>query len=401
MAMNNHERMLRALRGEPVDRIPWAPRMDLWYIALRERRTAPQGLEDANIVDIARHFGFAVHAVRSDSTLPRPREASMFRGLGYENHPDYAFRFELTDLPCTHSVEGDEVTTSVETSHGPVSFRLRYTSGMRADGISQPFKLSYPVEEPEDLDRVAELFEHMRVVPTPETYRAFHDRIGDDGLAVAHGSISASPIHLLLHELMRMDRFYFWYHDRYTELKRFEERMTPFFDRIIDAVAGAGAEAVLWGANFDRDLTWPPFFDRDIAPWLVRVRDRLHAAGSLLLCHTDGENAHLFPSYSAVGFDIAESLCTSPMTELSLVEQRRGFGDEVCIWGGIPSVALLSDSFSESDFRGYLDSLDRDLAEIAPAASRMIFGVSDNVPPDADLSRLNAIGEWISAHRCD
>jgi hypothetical protein len=29
--------MLCAVRGEPCGNIPWAPRMDLWYIALRER----------------------------------------------------------------------------------------------------------------------------------------------------------------------------------------------------------------------------------------------------------------------------------------------------------------------------------------------------------------------------
>lgn len=30
--MNHHERMLATMRGEPTDQIPWAPRMDLWYI---------------------------------------------------------------------------------------------------------------------------------------------------------------------------------------------------------------------------------------------------------------------------------------------------------------------------------------------------------------------------------
>ena len=31
--MTHRERMLAALRGEPSDRLPWIPRLDLWYSA--------------------------------------------------------------------------------------------------------------------------------------------------------------------------------------------------------------------------------------------------------------------------------------------------------------------------------------------------------------------------------
>jgi len=31
--MNHRDRMLAAVRGEPTDALPWAPRMDLWAIA--------------------------------------------------------------------------------------------------------------------------------------------------------------------------------------------------------------------------------------------------------------------------------------------------------------------------------------------------------------------------------
>lgn len=396
MLINWHEAGIRAIQGEETPTIPWIPRMDLWYIALRERGTLPGGLEDANVVDIAQYFGFGTHAVRADYTRPRDRDANMFRGLGYENHPDYPFRIELSSLPVDYSIEGEHTRTVVETPEGVVDFHLRYSASMRADGISQPFKLSYPVEELADLDAVASLFEHLEVIPAPDAYRNFHDRVGTSGLAVAHGSIAASPFHLLLHELMPMDRFFFWYHDHYDALKRFEERVKPFFERLIDAVAASGAEVALWGTNFDRDLTWPPFFAEDIAPWLMRVRDRFHEQGLKMLCHTDGENSGLFDSYRPVGFDVAESVCTAPMTELDLLTQRRGYGDEVTVWGGIPSVMLLADSTDRDTFEAYLARLGTELGELAPARSQLIIGVSDNVPPDCDLGRLRRVGEWIA-----
>ena len=30
--MTNKERMMAAIRGEAVDRIPWVPRLDLWWL---------------------------------------------------------------------------------------------------------------------------------------------------------------------------------------------------------------------------------------------------------------------------------------------------------------------------------------------------------------------------------
>ena len=39
--MNDKERMLRAARGEWADRLPFAPRLDLWHNANVRRRTLP------------------------------------------------------------------------------------------------------------------------------------------------------------------------------------------------------------------------------------------------------------------------------------------------------------------------------------------------------------------------
>ena len=41
VAMTRKDRMLAAIRGEPTDRIPWAPRLDLWYRANRRAGTLP------------------------------------------------------------------------------------------------------------------------------------------------------------------------------------------------------------------------------------------------------------------------------------------------------------------------------------------------------------------------
>ena len=65
---------------------------------------------------------------------------------------------------------------------------------MARDGISLPFVKSYAIRSVDDFEKVAQIFEHLVVIPTPNVYRAFRTRMGYCGLAVARGLVAASPI---------------------------------------------------------------------------------------------------------------------------------------------------------------------------------------------------------------
>ena len=397
--MTHRDRLLAAIDGHPTDQLPWAPRMDLWSISLAARGDLPTeftGLDTAGISDV---LGVACHAVRGDFTIPRDPGDLILRGLGFDNHPDYPFRVELDGLEADFHSDGENLRTTFRTPAGDIHTHLQMTAAMKREGISLPFFQSYAIESVDDLDAVARIFEHLRVVPTPERYAAFHQRIGDRGLAVAAGPLAASPIHLMLHELMAMDRFYYMYADARQALEDLALHMEPFYQAALEAVALCDAEVVFWGANYDRDLTWPPFFREQITPWLQRVADRLHAAGKRLLTHTDGENEGLLPLYPECRIDVAESVCPQPMTRCTLRQVRDGLRQDIpgqdtpvqgiTVWGGIPSVALLPDSMSGAAFEDYLDGV---FAELG-SGDHLILGVSDNVPPDADLDRLARITE--------
>ena len=391
--MNDRDRMLAAMTGHPTDALPWAPRMDLWLIAQRARSSLPLELVAATTVDVARHYGFACHAVRGDFTTPRNPRDWMLRGFGIENHDDFPYRVEVSGLPVEFSEEGGFYRTTIRTPAGDVDAALEMTEGMKRDGMSIPFVRKRPVETAADLERVAQVFEHLEVIPTPAAYAAFRARIGEHGLALANGPIAASPVHLLLHDLMEMEPFIYLYMDEPTTVHRFAERLYPFFEAALDALLRCEAEVVWWGANYDQEVTWPTFFRAEIVPWLQRVGDRLRARGKLLASHADGENERLLPDFPDCRLDIAESVCARPMTRNTLAELRQGMGPTTTIWGGIPSVALLDDSMGEPEFATYLDSVFDELG----TGERLILGVSDNVPPDADIERLTRITERVAA----
>lgn len=122
-------------------------------------------------------------------------------------------------------------------------------------------------------------------------------------------------------------------------------------------------------------------------------RERDQAAGKFLLTHTDGENQKLLSLYPPCGFDVAESVCPAPMTRCTLQEVREGMGPKTTVWGGLCAVAFLTDSMNDAAFEAHLDQTFGELG----SGERLVLGVSDMVPPDADMKRLESIKERVSA----
>ncbi|RIK29220.1 MAG: hypothetical protein DCC55_38205, partial [Chloroflexi bacterium] len=247
--MTHRERMLATIRGESTDQIPWAPRMDLWYIAQRARGALPPEFVGLNMVEVAELLDVACHSIGGDMTLPGGRD-NRLRGLGIDNHPDYPYRVELGGLPIESTDDGEHLRTRIRAPAGELFLHLFRSQGMARDGISLPFVKSYAIRSVDDFEAVAQVFEHLELIPTPDAYRTFHRRVGEQGLAVARGPVAASPIHLILHELVAMDQFFYLYHDERPALHALAERMEPFFDAALDALVACDAEVVFWGANY-------------------------------------------------------------------------------------------------------------------------------------------------------
>jgi 5-methyltetrahydrofolate--homocysteine methyltransferase len=195
-----------------------------------------------------------------------------------------------------------------------------------------------------------------------------------------------SPVHEIQRDLIDATQFFIHYRDHQDKMRHLAEQMEPLYDTMLDIVSQSPASVVLWGSNYDEMLTWPPYFEREIQPWIRKVAGRLAAAGKLLLNHTDGENEGLMDLISDSGMHIAESICPAPMTRVSLAEYYRRWSPHLTLWGGIPAIVALPET-SDAEFEAYMDELFR---VIAPG-KRIVLGMSDNVPPDAIFSRLQRL----------
>jgi hypothetical protein len=61
MSLNHRQRILAALHGQWADRLPWAPRIDLWYDAHANMGTLPEKYAGWGMYDILRDMGVVLY----------------------------------------------------------------------------------------------------------------------------------------------------------------------------------------------------------------------------------------------------------------------------------------------------------------------------------------------------
>ena len=61
--MTKKDRILKAMRGEMADMLPYTPRFDLWYNSNAYRGTLPKRHQGRSADEIARAEGWALHKV--------------------------------------------------------------------------------------------------------------------------------------------------------------------------------------------------------------------------------------------------------------------------------------------------------------------------------------------------
>lgn len=389
--MTHRQRMLKAARGEMADRIPYVPRIDLWYAANKYRGTLPKEHQGRTAEEISRAEGWAMHKLVPEFLNVKRPEDNIDRSLGIYNLKEMPFRTSLPDdVERTVKKEGDRTTVEYHTPVGSVRTVLLYTEEMKRAGISITWIDEHLIKKPEDYKVVGYIFRNLKVEPYFDDYIEWQKFIGDDGLAVAFFGLGASPMHHIMKEFLDPTSFYYHMRDYEKEMLSLAEDMEPYFEKALDALCKSPAEAVLWGANYDDMITYPPFFRDHITPWLQKASRRLGEAGKVLISHCDGENLGLLDLIRDSGIHVAEAICPYPMTKVKIDEYYRRWHEKLTIFGGIPSNILLADLATDEDLENYLKEL---LAAVHPG-TRYIAGIADTTPPDAVFDRLRRIGEF-------
>ena len=174
--MTNRERLLAIMARRSPDRIPWIPRIKLWYEAHKRQGTLPEKYRGWSQRDIERALG-----------MGRPaREGQIYR-------------MELHDVEVRTQELGYDTVTETVTPVGTVSTRVRRSETLDRVAI-QGLEVEKMIKRPEDYRVVEYLIQHTEIIPTYEEYLAYEQQIGEDGVPLVH--IAADPMSRILREFI-------------------------------------------------------------------------------------------------------------------------------------------------------------------------------------------------------
>ncbi len=391
--MTHKERILATIKGEATDRLPFIPRLDIWYNANKFNNTLPDKYKNATLKELTEDLDLGYHSIVPNFKDYDGDDGDIDVGLGiykFKARP-YALEFHNIERKIKREAKGI-LHVEYVTPKGNISTTVRYDEGMKKMGLTLYVTLEHAIKSVDDFDALAYIFENIEVKPDYAGYISHKENlVGDSGVAVALSHMCASPMHYLIKELMAMDTFYYESIDNPDEIRDLANRLLPFLRKVFHIAADSPAEVLLSGANYDSGITIPSMFKEHIVPELKYQSDYLHKKGKFLATHTDGENVGLLEPYVESGFDIADSICPAPMTKYSLKEIRDVFGNNLTIWGGIPSISVVESSMSDYEFDKYINGL----LESIGTGNHIIFSIADTVPPAAKFERILEIAKKI------
>lgn len=392
MSMTHKERIFKAARGEMPDLLPYAPRIDLWYNANSLSNTIPVKHRSKSADEIARSEGWAIHRIIPEYQKPEKPEDVLHKNIGLWSLKESVISYEISsNVEVRVSKTQDETCISYITPLGRVDTITVYTEEMRRAGISQAWIKRHIINEPGDYAIVRYIFENITLKPSYERFERLISQIGGDGIVAALGGRAASPIHHIQKYFLDDTAFFLHYKENQSEMRGLEEVLEVFFDKTLEILSASPAEAVLWGMSYDENITYRPYFEKDILPWLQNASEILNRNGKILVSHCDSENAGIMDLIGNSGINVAEAVCPFPMTKIKIEDYYRQWSGKMTILGGIPSIMLLEESVSDGDFDDYLDHI---FKAISPG-KRFIVGIADSTPPGAVFERLVKIGDRV------
>jgi hypothetical protein len=361
------ERLLAIMAGRSPDRIPWVPRLKLWYDAHERQGTLPD-----------RYRGLSRREIEADLQLGAPaRDGRIFRS-------------ELRDVETRVHTEAGCLVTEYVTPRGTVSTTHRRSDTLDAAGI-QGREMGFLIQGPDDYGPVEFLIERTEIIPTYDDYEAYEAEIGDDGVPLV--SIGQDPMSEFLLELAGYNTAYYHLHD-YPELVHHLLGVLNERAQVVQQVAlDSPARLIMQGEHFHTQFTPARLFGKYMVPYYQPFAERMRERGKTLVCHADADTTHILALIKEAGFAMAECFVTAPMVSMTLARARQILGDDVIIWGGIPSV-MLCDPVTDAQFEAYMLDLFR---TIAPGDA-FILGVADNVMPEAKIERIGRVSEMVEAY---
>ncbi|MFQ5996289.1 MAG: uroporphyrinogen decarboxylase family protein [Dehalococcoidales bacterium] len=364
MAMTHKQRIIAAARKQPVDKLPFGARIDLWYNYHVANGTLPEKYKGWSIVEVNRDLG-----------------------AGTQLREQKPWKEEYHNMEVVVREEPPFTTTEYRTPVGTISEQVKFDP---RQGVVIEQQAEYLFKSEKDYPALEYVIENTTLIPDYERYLKFEALAGEDGVVTI--GRARSPMQMIMQDIMGYERFFHELFDNPQKIDSLYEVLKKQGKARLKIVADSPSEFPILCGNWS-DSIHTPVFKKYFTPWLQEASDYLHSRGKIAAIHTDGEMKRLIPFVLETGIDVAECFSPVPMTSVTTAEVRKAWGDRVTIWGGVPSQFFLPE-YSDEEFDARIIALFKD---IAPGNS-FIVGMGENLPFNAKIERVRRIAELIDQY---
>ena len=359
--MTGKERILAALRRQPVDRVPWVPLLVPYTIA-GFPKTAPHRVAEAQ-----RAVGCDIwtQSVVDRIGLWLPKSGSKINKI-------------------LHFVDGD-VVSGYETPEGTITERQR--SGV---GGSLNAPVEYLIKTPQDLRAYRYVLSNsfLFVADLTEHY-AWEDAIvGDDGV-ITDVSIGMSPHQMFINLFAGVENTYDLQAE---EPELFDEVMEmmhlQYKHQIRETVKRSKADIFVSSENTSWTTMSPKTYEKYCARQLSEYADILHEYGKLHVIHACGKLCYLNDLMASCRFDCIADIAPEPTGDTELWEAAKAFPNH-SVKGGIGAHTFISDNPNDC----YEKALE--ILEKTRGMSGILLGSGDSVPNGTSMENLRAVSKAV------
>jgi hypothetical protein len=373
--------ILKTFRREPVSKIVWQPRIYYWYYANRLQNRLPEGYEDRSALDRLytvtqaydgdvpdRYTGMSMIEVYNDLRAS-PRYAQEVLGVEL-----FKSTIDPRNVKATSRFDGPTQTTIYETPLGT----LREVS-------THGYHVEHPVKSPQDMKVIQYILDHATFQFDAYAFAVAERAFGERGVVQAY--CPRSPLQRLIIEYMGLENTIYALNDYPNETHDLMKAIEACDDQMYEVIGGSPLEILNFGENIDASIDSPRLFSKYLIPYYNKRVEQMHAKNKFCHIHMDGALKPLLPLLKETHFDGIEAATPLPQGDVTLEEIKEGLGDKILL-DGIPAIYFLPDQPVEELEACALKTLEMFFPNL-------ILGVSDEVPPPADIERVRLVAETV------
>ena len=347
--MKSRQRLIGAITGKPIDRVPFSPFLAYYWESLPEE---------------TRRMGQFAY-MREMGADP------LLRGF-YAPYKKVLRRCERRE-----TAKGRERFVTYDTPVGSLHERYVYSGGG-----DTTFLVDHPVSTEEDLKVLSYIYENMEIVPDEKPFVEEFNRLGDEALILPLiGADMKTAFQAMVEHWLGTVNLAYTLSDAPEAVEDCLSVMRERDDETVTIGLNTPADGFIFWEDSSTTNISPDYFRRYTMPEINRWGDRLHAQGRFLVHHACGHLKDLLPLMKDMSIDAVESITPPPTGNVTAAEAAKVLPERIALIGGLDPVRLLS---------GSMEEVEKDAAALldAMAGRRFVLANADSCPPGVEYEKF-------------